>query len=169
MASLDVNTWYAVFHQPSNQSIVFQLIPDNNNGSLTMLAPDPNSLNWYWQILAFGSYYYFRNRALGVSKQLDVWQNFEDTDPDNTHPIMADTNVNAPGQQWQMTDTSENGYWFLTTVANGTNAHLDVHNLYPEPFFDTVAENNIGEYWSFSSIAPINDVAFSTGISTTIG
>jgi hypothetical protein len=164
MADLDVNTWYAVFHHPTEASIVLQLIPGNDNGSLTMLAPDPTLQNYYWQILTFGIYYSFRNRALGASKQLDVWKNYADTYPDNTHPVMADTSIDAPGQIWQMTATGD-GYWYLTTTANGSNARLDVHEFYPEPFIDTMGGVHMGEYWSFSSIEPINDVAFSTGIS----
>ncbi|KAF2230801.1 hypothetical protein EV356DRAFT_536031 [Viridothelium virens] len=170
MVQFDSNIWYQITEARVGFGSGLASWSQNKTG---FQAWNITNEAQYWQILAYSdesSTYAFRSRTSGPSIALATVYDSDEVDPSYTQPRTVPLNPDDDSQKWTFGNWSDgSNTLFIVNVANGSAYHLDVHP--GNPVFmssQTAAQpNDPGQHWEIQTIAPINDVEWSTTLSST--
>jgi hypothetical protein len=167
----DPNTWYHITESVVGftGSLGSASAPDTDAVAVFIHAFNASDPGDSWQIFSLtNTTFAFRSR-LGTSQhQLDVSLSPVDTESGQRQLRLSPTDPMSLSQQWTIQRWKDReGTWKLQNLAKGTSHSLAVHDgIWGPPIMSSVSTEegtqHDAQHWMFSSMGPIDDVAFST-------
>ena len=167
MAQFDANMWYQMTEARVGLGSALTGWGGDTTGFEAWNISDTAQ---HWQILAYpdkSNAYAFRSRAAGSGSALAACYEPEEVDPSHTQPRIQPLNPNDNSQKWTFGDWGNNTF-FISNVANGSAFHLDVHPGNPVFMSSQTSSEpyDPGQHWEIQTIEAINDVGWSTTLSS---
>ncbi|QDS75569.1 hypothetical protein FKW77_005935 [Venturia effusa] len=155
---IDGNVWYQVIESrvDFNSSMAIA------NGIQFIAASSSAKMYWQFYKMDNGNYA-LRNQATSIRQQLGTCYVAKEVSSSKTQPCMVESDGGDESQEWVITNWGDDTYK-LTNAKNGTGYNLDWHPGNPGFMNPTTASTPYqpAQHWKWSSLATINDGAFST-------
>lgn len=164
MINFDSNAWYKLTESRVDFNTTLQ-----ESGAAVFLAPAAAGGVENWQLFQLDNgNFQIRNRNVGLERQLATCYIPDETDPSRTRPCLLPA-VGDDTQKWLINPWGD-GTYYLVNVANGSSYYLDGHPNSLLFMSSTIAEQpkQPGQHWEFSSVAAINDGAYSSTVTTLV-
>ncbi|KAJ4251458.1 hypothetical protein NW762_011441 [Fusarium torreyae] len=162
---IDSNVWYQLTElavDSYDKTFVSMLQPTSPGGDLRVWTPNVES---YWQFQKVGNKpgrYALRCSKTTTEKQLSVCYRPDVIDEKKrTRPCLMPSD-DSELQQWDVSSWGSDGTYRLTNVNNGTSWNLDCIKAGPVFMSDNFEGEQPRQRWLMTSVADINDKAYST-------